>query len=813
MSDRGPILQFDATGRLGRPIRPRVIGGLVRLGILGPLSVTGPTKIEIPVPGRRQRVLLAALAVRANQVVSVEELADIVFDGEPPCGAVKTIQTSVIQLRQVLGPELAARLVTRPPGYIWCAQRDELDLLEFESLCCRGDAALRQHAWASAADQLTAALRLWRGTPLLDIPSTLLRTTETPRLDRLHVLAVAGRVDAYLNLGRHEQLVTELHALTGTHRFPDHSPRQSMLAHESEPPRQLPPDVSYFTGRTGEFRVLTELLPTRPQAGGGVPIAVVAGTGGIGKTALVLRWAHRNAHHFPDGQLYANLHGFGSDDTPISVASVLRGFLTALGVPVATLPVDVDAQVNLYRSRLAGKRVLVVLDNVRDAEQARKLLPGSAGCMAVVTSRSQLPGLVVINGAAPLSLEPLTHREARDLLIARIGTERVATDTAAADELIRLCGGQPLALHLIAGRAALCATQTLASMARELGAAGDARAVFAWSYSAMPARAARAFRLIGLHPGPDVSRAAFASMIGVESAGRMLADLTRSNLLTEHVPGRFTRHDLLRRYAVEQLDRHDAPDEQHAAVRRMLDHYLHTARAAHAMLFPDRPMPAVLAAAPGVVVPSFADRECARAWCVAEQTVLLGVVQHAATGGFAVHAWQLPLLLADVGLATGGLWADVQRAALVAAERVGDVEGQAHLNRLVAASMNRCGRHGAAAVHLMRSARLFDQLGDLARAGQVEHELARTRHEQGETAQALRHQCQAVRLARQAGDHVGEAAALVGLGEIHEVNGDVDAARDAWAQALTILESRRQPVGTGVSSEPPPTGPLSDMDE
>ncbi|MBO0821377.1 MAG: winged helix-turn-helix domain-containing protein, partial [Nocardiopsaceae bacterium] len=336
------------------------------------------------------------------------------------------------------------------------------------------------------------------------------------------------------------------------------------------PPAQMPPDRAGFAGRVAELRLLHDMLPRpelpRPEPGS-PPVAVITGTAGVGKTSLAIRFARRAAGHFPDGQLYVNLRGFDPSGSPVHPGTALRGFCEALGVPPRQIPPETEGKTALFRSLLEGKRMLLVLDNARSTEQVRPLLPGSPGCMVVITSRSQLTGLVVAEGARLLSLDVLSGTEARELLAGRLGEDRVAAEPAAAGELILRSSGLPLALSVTCARAASRPGLALADLARELrdargrldflqtdDAATDLRAVFSWSYDRLSEPAARMFRLLGVHPGPDVSAPAAASLAGgpLPEARAMLAELTRASLLTEEPSGRFAFHDLLRAYAAER---------------------------------------------------------------------------------------------------------------------------------------------------------------------------------------------------------------------------------------------------------------------
>lgn len=305
-------------------------------------------------------------------------------------------------------------------------------------------------------------------------------------------------------------------------------------------------------------------------------ITAIEGSAGIGKTALALHWAHQAAPRFPDGQLYVNLRGFEPANTPVDPADALRGFLEAFGMSPQRIPTSVQAQARLYRSLLAHRRVLVVLDNARDAEQVRPLLPASPRCLAVITSRNQLAGLIAEHGARPLTLDVLSFPEARALLACHLGAKRVSAEARAITELIGHCGGLPLALAIVAARAATYPGFALGVLAKELAEehtrlealdtgepTTSVRAVFSWSYQRLSPLAARMFRLLGLHPGPDIALTAAAHLTEMppQQAREALGELTRAHLLTQHTPGRYSFHDLLRAYAT-CLTIQDPPEDQ-----------------------------------------------------------------------------------------------------------------------------------------------------------------------------------------------------------------------------------------------------------
>jgi hypothetical protein len=341
-------------------------------------------------------------------------------------------------------------------------------------------------------------------------------------------------------------------------------------------PRLLPAPVPAFTGRDGELVALTRMLGA---PGGTALVTAITGTAGAGKTALAVHWAHQVAEAFPDGQLSVNLGGFGPSSSPLTPQDAVRVFLDALGVPADRLPATAEARLGLYRSLLAGKRMLILLDNARDAAQVRPLLPGSPSCRVVVTSRDQLPGLTAIEAARPLTVNALSRTEAQQLLAGRLGSLRLAADRHATEQIISSCAGLPLALCIVAARAELRPDLPLARIAADLAGrrrldgftdmadpAADIRASLSWSYRLLGGAAARAFRLAGLHPGADLEPRAVAALTGMtpDLAGRALDDLARANLIQAAGQERFTMNGLLRAYALEQAVWHEQHENRAA---------------------------------------------------------------------------------------------------------------------------------------------------------------------------------------------------------------------------------------------------------
>ncbi|WP_422773400.1 BTAD domain-containing putative transcriptional regulator [Plantactinospora sp. WMMC1484] len=620
--------------------------------------------------------------------------------------------------------------------------------------------------------------------------------------DELGVEPCAELASAQLRVLRHEVPAAAVDAV---------APAAAVVTEDSPErpvPAQLPADVAGFTGRTAFLRQLDALLPhaTGEDAGPApVVISAIGGTAGVGKTALAVHWAHRVAHRFPDGQLYVNLRGFDLDGRAVTPGEALRDFLDGLRVPPHQVPTEESRQAALYRSTLAGRRMLVLLDNARDADQVRALLPGASGCLVVVTSRDQLLPLVVTEGARPLTLDRLSTVEARQLLGRRVGAHRAAAEPGAVDEIVERCARLPLALAVAGARAAINPRFPLAALAAELRDAEDAltafdavdpatgvRAVLSWSYRTLDAAEARLFRLLGLHPGPDVSAPAAASMAGLPlpRVRPLLAGLTRAHLLAEDQPGRYAFHDLLRTYAAELCRRTDGDTEREAARHRLLDHYLHAAGAADHLLDPHGLAPRVRPAPPrpGVTVERPDGHAEAMAWLSAEHRVLLAAVAQAATTGFDGHAWQLAALVTTF-LDRQGHWAELaaaQRVALAAAQRRADLPGQAHAHRGLAVAYTWLGRHGEAHRHFRRVIDLYEELGDRAGQAHTHVGISWLLARQGRHRTALEHAERALLLYQATAATVGQAKTLNNIGWLHARLGDHHRAVACCHQALAL---------------------------
>jgi tetratricopeptide (TPR) repeat protein/transcriptional regulator with XRE-family HTH domain len=611
-------------------------------------------------------------------------------------------------------------------------------------------------------------------------------------------------------------------------------------------PRQLPLAVAPFVGRSAELGRLDHWLEQARRDTAGPAILAIGGMGGVGKTALALHWAQRVAAEFPGGQLHVSLGDYGHAGRPTDTAEALSGFLTALGAAPERIPTDIADQVSLYRELGTGRRMLIMLDNARDAEQVRALTPGEPGCVVVVTSRRQLADLAVEDGARLLSLDVLTAPEATTLLATRLGADRVHDEPQAIDDLIALCARLPLALVIVAARAAVSGWP-LAVLAGQLDDArtrldafdlgdsiADLRSVFAWSFRQLSTAAAGMLRLLALHPGPDIASAAAASLAAVPAAraGAILRELAQASLITERAPGRHELHDLLRLYAAEQAAAMWAEPADDGATGRMLDHYLHASATAAHLLDPAGDCPRPGQPRPGVTAEVMTTPDEALAWFGAEHKILMAVLRRAADEGFDDYARQLPHALATF-FDRSGRWHDLatsQQIALTCAQRSRDLLAEATAHRLLGRARQRLGDTEIALAHLNRAVELLAPIGDhgelveQARAclslsvlydsmGQLDRSLAISLHARdlaeaaghlallaiacnnigydyarlGDLDQALEYCLRSIDYKRQVGSPRLEAATWDSLGLVYSLRGDFDQAIASYQRALDLF--------------------------
>ncbi|MDG4830657.1 tetratricopeptide repeat protein [Solwaraspora sp. WMMD1047] len=566
-------------------------------------------------------------------------------------------------------------------------------------------------------------------------------------------------------------------------------------------PRQLPPAVRYFTGRETELRALAGLLEQPADDVNAVVITSISGTAGVGKTALAVHWAHQVADRFPDGQLYVNLRGYHPEQ-PMDADEALTGFLTALGVPDQELPRDLEGRSARFRTELAGRRTLIVLDNASSVEQVRPLLPGTGQCLVVITSRDSLGGLVAVDGAQRLDLATLPLTDAAALLRRLIG-RRAEVEIDAVQALARRCAHLPLALRVAAELAGRRAEAPLAELVAELAdgqrrldllaAGGDPHAavtaVFSWSMQHLPTAAARTFRLLGLHPGADVDSYAVAALTGTGlTAARDALDLlARAHLVHHTGTGRYGLHDLLRAYAASLTTALDDDRDQRAARDRLFDYYLAATAEAVAGLYP-----AEVTARPSVAPattpsPELAEPHAAKQWLNTERSTLAAVARYTASHGWPNHTIRLSVLLyryLDCGHYIDGLV--VHQHALRAARQAGDLVGQAHALAGIGNTEQRVGRHESATEHLRQAIELFRRSGDVAGEANAQNSLGFLHFELARYDAAEDCFARALNLFRQTANLTGEALVRNNFGLLYRRLGRHEAAADDHRRALEL---------------------------
>jgi tetratricopeptide (TPR) repeat protein len=573
----------------------------------------------------------------------------------------------------------------------------------------------------------------------------------------------------------------------------------------------LPGAPGLFTGRAAELAALTGAATSQDRAAT-VVISAIGGSGGIGKTALALHWAFQQLHRFPDGQLYVNLRGFDPSGQPASPAEAVRGFLIGLGVDPATLPVESDVQAARYRSLVAGKRMLIILDNARDIDQVIPLLPGSSTCTVLITSRRHLTALVTLHDAHLLDLDVLTESDARDLMVRLLSPSRLAAEPQAAAELLTVCAGLPLAVRIVAARAAHHPTFPLAVLASELRDvptrldgldAGDLRvnlrAVLSWSVRALSPQAATLFGLLGIAPGPDISLPATTALaaLPLRQARAALRELEDASLAQQHDPGRYRMHDLIRLYASDTADHDIAEEARTAALRRVLDFHTHTAHAANRLLDPHHAPIQLDPPALGVHVQSLPDALAALAWLDAEHPVLLAAQHTATRHTWHQTVWQLAWSLNAFHTRRGhrhdhlAVW----QAALHAADHLPDPTTRIHAHRRLGYAYTDLGRHEEGIGHLHHALALAEEHHDTYQQAHTHRVLALAWELHGDDRQALEHATRALDLSRALDQPAGEAEALNGVGWYAARLGEFDTARTHCQAALVLHREHHDPDG------------------
>ncbi|GAA1739250.1 AfsR/SARP family transcriptional regulator [Luedemannella helvata] len=852
----------------------------------------------------QSRGLLALLLLEADRAVSLPAIIEALWGGAAPPTAKSQVQMAVHAIRRTLvAAGSTASLDSGSFGYRLVVDADDVDLGRFERLVARAQRAADGGDAAAAADLLREGLALWRGEPLADASGAFVDAARARLTDR-RLAAVADLADIELRLGRHEALIDDLAALVDAYPMREAIRARLMLAlyrggrqvealqsfrdyrqlladeegiepgpeltelqvailrgdarlagppapvpaaapapaPEAAVPAQLPADVSGFTGRREHLRQLDEAMARVAGRPAAVVITAVMGTAGVGKTALAVHWAHANRGLFPDGQLSLDLRGFAPGSAPLRPLDALARLLDALGVRPERVPDDADQAASLYRTVTAERRLLVLLDNARDADQVRPLLPGGPGCLVIVTSRDHLAGLVARDGAARVAVDVLGPEEAHCLLATLLGADRVTAEPAATVELARLCSYLPLALRIAAANVIVRGYDTIDSYVTslrdrdrvgELDIPGDphagVRAAFDLSYEALPPATRRLFRLLSLVPGAEVDAAAAAALLGssVPAASALFDDLVRSHLVQRVGPDRFGCHDLLRRYAAERAEREDPADERAAAAARLYDHYLRHTSAAAAVLYPQTvrlPEPEDQADPPV----RFAGEPAASAWLAAESANLAAIITHTAQEGPGEVAWRLADGLRGYYWLTMRTvdWLRTARTALAAAEAAGDVmaqaaarlslchmygvrgqipdairEGQAALalsqasgwlpgetnaTSYVGIGLWQSGEPEAAIAHFVHGLELCRKLGNGTLEAVLVGNLGGAYAELGQLHRALEQHTHALALAREMGSRTAEAVSLVHVSHTLRDMGEPAQAREHVAQALAI---------------------------
>jgi DNA-binding SARP family transcriptional activator len=818
--------------------------------VLGPLEVLQDGAL-VELGGPRQRAVLAALLLRANHPLSVVQLCTAVWD-EPPGAAESNLRTYVARLRRLLRTTSGSRLLTTHVGYQLVVEPGELDLEVVSGHVEKGKRAMASGNAHAAAEWFDRALARWRGVPLDGAAPSLSLQAEADRLDDLRVSVVERNVRAELEIGRHEDAVEQLRALIAIHPLAEESWALLMLAlyrggrqadalavfaearhrllaelgvepgprlrrmqerilasdpllHQrgpAAPPgahHQLPPDIAEFTGREDDLTALRGQIDA--AAGTAAAVIVVEGMPGVGKTRFAVRAAHQlvRAGRFDEIQLWADLHGFDPAAAPVGPGEVLAGFLELLGVRREQLPQALEQRAALYRDRVAGKKVLVLLDNAADEEQVRPLVPGgSADCLVLLTSRRSLTDL---DGAQSLSLDVLRRSEALALLGRISGVDRIEAEPRQSERVVELCGGLPIALTLAARRLRARPLWMVATLADRL--AGDAgrldelsgrnravRASFDLSYRGLTTGSRRIFRLLSLHPGNDVTAHAAAALAG-SSPGKAegwLEQLLDEHLVQQVVSGRYRQHDLLRAYAAEKTGHEENAEQRRAAIRRVLSWYLYAAAVATRTIDPRARRAPLAPIKQPPNVPTFDSRDEALVWCHGELANLVVAVRVAAVEGEYAIAWRLAASLLGYFYLSKcwDEWLTTHRTALHVVSGGVDPLGEATIRSGLGVACSDLRRFPEAIEHHRAAAMLFKEMTapqaqawNLNNLGVVYSDVRRF----DEAADCHR---EALALFRNVHDDRGESISLNNLGDAYRQVHDLAAALDCLRRAFTL---------------------------
>jgi DNA-binding SARP family transcriptional activator/Flp pilus assembly protein TadD len=836
--------------------------------------------MPVPLGRRRERLLLGLLLLDPGVPIPAERLASLLWNDEPPATARSALNTHVSRLRGVLDPHgdgaSGIRLVSRHGGYLAEVDPRAVDAHQFRALV---EQAREQPDPAGRAALMRDALALWRGPLLAGVASDWLRERVGTRLAHLRLTALEECFDAELAAGQHRRLVGELADLITEHPLHERFAAQLMLAlyaagrpadalkaFESTrriladelgtdpgpelrelhgrmlrgelpqaqpvplagrpaaagPRNDLPGDVAGFTGREAEIAQLLAALPT--EAGTAVVVSAINGMAGIGKTALVVHAAHRLADRYPDTQLFIDLHAHTIGRGPVDPRSALDTLLRALGVNSRDIPDGLDERAARWRAELARRRALIVLDNAASAAQVRPLLPGSASCLALITSRRRLTDL---DTARTIPLDVLPPTDAAALFAQVVGDDRAATSPPETAAVVRLCGYLPLAVRIAAARLRSRPAWTVHDLEIRLSqpaaenrsgtsfgdehrrlaelSTGDrsVAGAFMLSYQQLGPARQRLFRLLGLHPGADVEAKAAAALAGIDpdSAERDLEDLVDAHLLDQTRAGRYRLHDLLRHFAADLARQAEPEADRRQSLTQLFDYYLHGVSLASGQLDPRGRRVTVTLTHPPTSPAALSNYADALAWCDAERANLTSVVHHAAEHGWHTHAWQLPALLWQY-FRTRGRYResiDLHELALIAATHLGDHKAWAEIQRDLGITHERLGRYPEARDRHRQALARYRQIGDEWGEGATLANLGVVHERLGQYPEAVDHYQQALTLRRKVGDEWGEGSTLGYLGLVYERLGRFFEALDHHRDALALRRKTGDKRGEGAT--------------
>ncbi|MGW6021473.1 AfsR/SARP family transcriptional regulator [Streptomyces sp. NPDC055099] len=839
---RVPDQRRPAPGNAPEELRPH-------FSVLGPVRAWhGAEQLSMGSP--QQRALLAALLLRAGRTATAHELIDALWGEEPPSQALAAVRTYASRLRKVLPPGV---LISESGGYAIAVGDGALDLSLAEDLSTEAEKARGVGDLCQARSLLNKALSLWDGEPLANVPGPHAETERT-RLEEWRLQLLESRLDMDLEVGCHAEAVSELTALTAAHPLRERLRELLMLALyrsgrqaealavyadtrrllddelgvdprpglkelqqrilQADPaltepsaaapepaaavvrPAQLPATVPDFTGRASFVAELSEILSA--AEGRVMAVSALAGIGGVGKTTLAVHVAHVARTYFPDGQLYVDLQGAGA--RAAEPETVLGAFLRALGTPDTAIPDSLEERAALYRSVLDGRRVLVVLDNARDAAQVRPLLPGMEGCAALVTSRIRMVDLA---GAHLVDLDVMSPEEALLLFTRIVGEERVTSERKAALDVVAACGFLPLAIRIAASRLAARRTWTVSTLAAKLAderrrldelQAGDlaVKATFELGYGQLEPAQARAFRLLGLADGPDLSLAAAAAVLDLppEETEDLLESLVDTSLVESAAPGRYRYHDLVRLYARACAERDELPpSERGAAMSRLLDFYLASAARVYAIERPgDRTVDHLEVT--GHAGQDFSDDAKALDWLHSEAACILACVQQSLGPNTLRRA--VDLLLASKDLAESGASALryelATSAARDAAAAVGDAHAEGRARVTLAQVLSKVGHFEKASAELDRASELGDLSGDPWTCGNAPNERGITAYCVNQHAASETYFVKSIEEFRADANRAGEASALCNLSRALDAMGRTSKAIELAQQGIAIYD-------------------------